>query len=258
MILREKLPVEPVGAAIRPQRDHGILRQRFQRDRGTRQAAVSAAAYGDFLHIRQGGASQLVRHVDGRCDEGQVRKAVFQLVNGGRSGAVEQFDVNAGVAPPEPGQHRKQEDVQRDLRRRNPQNAAVQPAAPEQRFLPRLKLLKGRADVAVQGFSFGGQLHMAVVPKKQCAAQLPLQIFDDPGDVGLAVSQRVRCLRKASGFGGIVKNAIGFVADIHRFLHINLILRHKKYIFYISFHLDYNVPSVRCQSEIGGLSWNCG
>ena len=107
-MLRKKLPVEPVGAAIRPQRDHGILRQRFQRDRGTRQTAVSAAAYGDFLHIRQGGASQLVRHVDGRCDEGQVRKAVFQLVNGGRSGAIEQLDVNTGVAPPEPGQHRKQ------------------------------------------------------------------------------------------------------------------------------------------------------
>ena len=148
--------------------------------------------------------------------------------------------------------------MQRDFRRRNPQYSAVQPAAPEQRFLPRLKLLKGRADVAVQGFSFGGQLHMAVVPKKQCAAQLPLQILDDPGDVGLAVSQRVRCLRKASGFGGIVENAIGFVADIHRFLHINLILRHNKYIFYISFHLDYNVPLVGSQSEIGGLSWNCG
>ena len=132
------------------------------------------------------------------------------------------------------------------------------PAAPKQGFLPRLELLKGRADVAVQGLPLGGQLHMAVVPKKQCAAQLPLQILDDPGDVGLAVSQRVRCLRKASGFGGIVENAIGFVADIHRFLHINLILRHKKYIFYISFHLDYNVPLVRSQSEIGGLSWNCG
>ena len=157
----------------------------------------------------------------------------------------------AGVAPPKLGQYRKQEDVQRNLRCRNPQYSAVQPAAPEQRFLPRLKLLKGRADVAVQGLPFGGQLHMAVVPKKQCAAQLPLQILDDPGDVGLAVSQRVCCLRKASGFGGIVENAIGFVADIHRFLHINLILRHKKYIFYISFHLDYNVPLVRSQSEIG-------
>ena len=80
--------------------------------------------------------------------------------------AVEQPDMDAGVASPEPGQHRQQEDVQRDLRRRDPQNAALQPAAPEQGFLPRLELLKGRTDVAVQGFSFGSQLHMAVVPKK--------------------------------------------------------------------------------------------
>ena len=257
-MLRKKLPVEPVAAAIRTKRDHGVLRQHVQRDRSTRQGAVGAAAYGDLLHIRQGSASQLVRHVDGRCDEGQVRKAVFQLVNGGRSGAVEQLDVDAGVASPELGQHRKKENVQRNLRRRDPQNSAVQSAAAKQRFLPRLKLLKGRADVAVQRLPLGGQLHMAVVPKEQCAAQLPLQILDDPGDVGLTVPQGVRRLGKASGFGGIVENTVGLVADIHRFLHINLILRYKKYIFYISFHLDYNVPLVRSQSEIGGLSWNCG
>ena len=141
--------------------------------------------------------------------------------------------MNAGIPGPELRQHRQQEDPQGDLGGRDTQNPSVQPAASAQGLLPGLKLLKGSGHMAVQRLSLGGKLHMAVVPKEQNAAQLPLQILDDPANIGLAVSQRVCRLGKTPGFCRVVKNTISFIADIHGIHHINLILHYKKDIFYI-------------------------
>ena len=104
--------------------------------------------------------------------------------------------------------------------------------------------------MAIESLPFRRQVHLTVGADKQRAAQLPLQIPNGAGDVGLAVQQRLRRLGKTAQFSYMVENPVVFVIDIHRILHIKLIFIHHHSIFYLSIHTDYNVDLVRSQQKM--------
>ena len=75
----------------------------------------------------------------------------------------------------------------------------------------------------VERLSLRRQADPLAAAGEKLTAQGGFQELHGAGNVGLTAAKEFRRLCEASVFGGIVKNAVAVVADIHRILHIILI-----------------------------------
>ena len=248
-MVRKKPGVEPIGAGLLPQGNDGIICQLRQLHRLPGQAGQSRAHHGHLVNFHQGDGTKGLGNGRRGCDHCQVRHPRLHIPDGGGGGIVHQLDMNAGIAAAEHLQHRQQHGMQGNLCGGDTQNAPVQALTLGNFLLCGIQLLHCHRHMAVQRLPLGGEVHLSVGPEKQGAAQLPLQIPNGAGDIGLAVQQGIRRLGKALEFGNMVKNAVIFVVDIHQQLHIRMIYIHGKTIFYLSFPLDYNDQPKRSQHE---------
>lgn len=78
-----------------------------------------------------------------------------------------------------------------------------------------LDALKRDGDVCVELLPLWREAHALRRAEKQRAAELGFELSDHACHVGLVAVERRGGLREAAEFGGVIKDAIAVVADVH-------------------------------------------
>mgnify|MGYP001522648308 CR=1 FL=1 len=79
-----------------------------------------------------------------------------------------------------------------------------------------LDALKRDGDVRVELLPLGREAHALRRAEKQRAAELGFELSDHACHVGLVAVERRGGLREAAEFGGVIKDAVAVVADVHK------------------------------------------
>ena len=196
-VLREKVGIECIGAGLLPQGNDGMGAERFQGNGCMGQFLKGRAAHGDFLDGHERDAAQFLWNGCWRSDHSQVCHPCLKVSNGGGCSIVNQLEMDAWIAAAEGFERRQEHGTQGYFGCGNAQHPTVQSLTASQFLLCRLQLLHCDGHMTVQRLPFCRQRHLTIGADEQRAPQLPLQVADGTGDVGLAVHQAGCCLGEA-------------------------------------------------------------
>ena len=198
------------------QADDRVVSKPFERNGLLGELQKRRAADGDLLNFVDLLRRERIRHGRALCQNGEVGKAVLHggEAVGGR--VVRQADAHVRICAAVAREHLQKPRAQGKAARCDVDDTALQALVGEDLLFACLDALKRDGDVRVELLPLGREAHALRRAEKQRAAELGFELSDHTCHIGLVAVERRGGLREAAEFGGVIKDAVAVVADVHK------------------------------------------